>query len=60
MNLEQKQLAEWFIKTHHDFPWWKRLIWRAFGVRRVGYIDGYLVTMYYFKGIYFVAHIGEL
>ena len=39
----------------HVFPKWKQLIWRIFGVKRVGIDAGCKTTMYYFNGIYFVS-----
>lgn len=59
MTADRKTLERWFIKAPNEFPWWKALIWKCLGVKRVGYDSGYKCTAYYFNGIYYVSKIEE-
>lgn len=53
--VEKEVLEKWFIKAPTEYPWWKKIIWQTFGVKRVVCDSDYQVTMYYFNGIYLVT-----
>ena len=40
--------------------WWERLGARLFGVRRVAFDDGILVTLRYWRGRYYLTDIKEI
>ncbi len=59
---QERRSPEWFFRTVHDFPLWKRIIWRMLGTKRIGSDDTeefgrVTVTGYQFRGITYVSSI---
>lgn len=45
------------FRCKDEFPRWKRVVWKLFGIKRTVDDGNYIITAYYFKNVTYISKV---